>query len=123
MAAIRVDGMEEVRRKLRRFDSEGEWKTELRLINKSAAEIVASDARRRAPVVSGALRRSTRALATQKRAYVAVGKMKVPYAPIILYGWKDRGIAANPFLHDAIDAKQGDIRREYTTKISKLLKK
>lgn len=60
----------------------------LRVEFKEAAEIVAADARRRAPKRSGRLQRSIRAYGTQRGAGIREGKASVEYAGYIDFGNK-----------------------------------
>src|SRR5690606_7705851 len=66
VAVVRVEGLAELRRELRRLESGQVWAKELREANKEAAEKAVPEVRRRAPVLTGALQRTVRALATQR---------------------------------------------------------
>ena len=81
---VRVEGLREVDRTLRKMDSE--MAAGLRSESKDIAEVVARDARTRVPVVSGKAQGSIKAGAQGKGAYVQGGKKAVPY-----YGWLDFG--------------------------------
>lgn len=83
--AVQVEGLAELRRDLRKL---GDTATliELRGGLKEAARIVADDARRRVPQLSGKAASSIRPGASGNKAYVAGGKKAVPY-----YGWLDFG--------------------------------
>jgi hypothetical protein len=85
---VKVEGLREVNRALKNM-GDGLDK-ELKAEAKDIAEVVARDARRRVPVVSGQAQKSIKAGATQKGAYVQGGKASVPY-----YAWLDFG-SRNP---------------------------
>lgn len=57
---------------------------------RQAAELVAREAQRRAPVRTGRLRNSIRPFATQREVGVREGKRAVPYAGFVDYGNKVR---------------------------------
>jgi hypothetical protein len=88
---IDVQGLRELRAELKRIGPE--WPKEMRTANLEAAEIVARKARRNAPqgphegggrvqpLVS-----SVRALASQTRAYVAIGGARAPHAQVLEFG-------------------------------------
>jgi len=82
---VHIVGLRELRRNLREVGDVEEL-VEVRNALRSAARIVADDARRRVPVRSGLARDSIRPLVSGNRAFVAGGKAKVPY-----YGWLDFG--------------------------------
>jgi hypothetical protein len=89
--AIQVTGLRELRRDLRRLDAT--LPRELAQINQRAAEIVATEARRRAPrgphqgggrvapIVS-----SIKALRQQGRGVVAIGGVRSPHAVVTEFG-------------------------------------
>lgn len=75
---VRVKGADALRRKIKRLGGDlGDMKA----VHREASELVAAEARRRAPVDTGAMAGSIRASATQRKATVragTVGKAK-PY--------------------------------------------
>ncbi len=80
-----VVGLAELRRDLRQLgDTEG--LAEVRDALRSAARLVADDARRRIPVKTGLARDSVRPTVSGNRAFVRGGRTTVPY-----YGWLDFG--------------------------------
>lgn len=85
MSGVRVDGLAELRRDLRRAERVDELR-QLRDGLRDAADIVATEARSRVPVRSGAARDSIRGTAGGNRAFVVGGRARVPY-----YGWLDFG--------------------------------
>ncbi|MST49496.1 hypothetical protein [Mobiluncus porci] len=60
----------------------------------------------RPPVKTGRLEASMRAGRGKTKAVVRAGRAKVPYAPMIHYGWPKRGIKARPYLTEAIRAQE-----------------
>ena len=129
---VRIEGLREVNRAFKQM-GDGLDK-ELKAEAKDIAELVARDARRRVPDVSGRARASIKAGATQKGSYVQGGKKTVPY-----YGWLDFGsrtpVAGNPrsvgpwkgsgagpaqgrFIYPAL----GDNRREVEVRTRKVVK-
>lgn len=81
---IRVQGLNDFVRLLREVDKE--LPKEVRKGFNQVAEVVATDARARVPVRSGALRASIRVSSTQREARITMGSAKVPYA-----GWMEFG--------------------------------
>lgn len=89
--AIEVHGLREFRRELKRLGEE--FPKELRQANKDAAELVADEARRRAPrgphegkpKIQPAVA-SVKAGGTQRAGYVAIGGARSPHAPVLEFG-------------------------------------
>lgn len=81
---IVVEGLKELQATLRKVDAA--LPRQLRKVNKEAADTVASDARGRAPVLSGRLRDSIAARAEQRSASVKGGGGRVPYFGFIDFG-------------------------------------
>lgn len=79
--AIRVEGLAQFQRELRRVSSD--FPRELRLANLEAAEVVATAARAKARSLGGVARKtepSIKAAAEQRRAKVSFGGPKFPFA-------------------------------------------
>lgn len=77
-------------------------------LERAFAEIgkdVAHDAHSLAPKVSGALAGDVRPTAAKTRASIAVGRVAVPYAGPINYGWRARNISPSRFMQRAADTK------------------
>ena len=115
--AVQVSGAKEFRAKLHQMGIELQ---DFKTINKLIAENVASDARGRAPVVTGTLAGDIRGGGTKTRAYVSVGRKRIPYAGPIHFGWPARNIQANPFLYEAIDSRADDVREVYAKRVDEL---
>lgn len=95
---VRVDGIQELRRTLRRAGAD---MTQLKEINKAVAETAAAGARAVAPRRTGALADTIRTSATQKAGVLKAGtgyRGRTPYAGVIEWGWPGRNITADPFL-------------------------
>lgn len=117
--AIRVTGLKELARELKRLNSD--WPKELRLAAKQAAAIVATDARRRATSAGGVLGKSAPSIkpgGTQRGAYVKIGGTSWPYALGAEFGsvrfrqfkpWRGSGEDAGYALYPAIRAKNAQV--------------
>ena len=85
------------------------------------AESVASDARSRAPYVSGTLSRSIQVgMRRKNEARVVAGAI---YAGVIEFGWPRRNIAAQPYLRPAVDAAETKVLTAYAKGVGKTLAK
>lgn len=120
-ATIRVDGLDELVRGLKRFSPE--LAAELKSANRSIAESVVPVAKGKAPVRSGRLAASVRAGATAKTGVVRAGSARVPYVGVIHFGSPKRGIAPRPFLYDALDDRRAEIIAEYERRVAKLVER
>lgn len=96
-ALIEIENHKRIRRELRNADPE--IRKEVRELDKSIATKVADASAPFVPVRSGALLRSLNGGAESSGAYVKAGtKARVPYAPIIHWGWPARGIKRSGFI-------------------------
>jgi len=126
--SIEVENLDQLRRDIRRLQDDIAIR-ELKAANKEAAEIVASEAKSRAPYRSGALHKSIRAIGGQREASVRMGSpVRVPYAGPIIGGHgppRPQGgfIRPNPFLQKSISDRYEDIKETYRERISKLARK
>lgn len=118
--AIRVEGLDELRRELRRV-KDSELDAELKAIHQELAREVVQRAQPNVPVKSGALRASLRGAGTVRDAIGRVGKASLPYAAPIHYGWKARNIPPRPFLTDAAAALEQDIIDRYDRQVAEML--
>lgn len=123
---IHVEGVKEIRKRLKEL--EGALGPELREINVGAAKIVAEEARKRAPVDTGALKGNVRATGGAASSAVSVGdRRKIRYAGPLMYGHKPRAQGGymwppRPFLLDAAQAKRDEVRDFYEKAIAQLVK-
>jgi hypothetical protein len=98
--------------------------TDLKKAGQKAAKIVMAEAKRTAPVRTGALKKSLRVAASKNKAGVLAGNLgNLPYAPPIHWGWPDRGIRANPWVSRAAVMTQSQWLPGYIAEIDKALEK
>lgn len=131
---IRVIGLRELRRDLKRLDAD--WPKELAKANTAAAQIVATEAQRRAPAGphqgGGSvtpIRQSIRASRAQRSASVSFGGARSPHAaPTEFGGTLARHASASrttvrqrAFLYPAITAKTAEVVQTYTAAVDRLL--
>lgn len=107
-----VVGLKELQRELRNYDKE--IPKSLRKASLRAAEVVAEEARKRAPVDTGRLQKSTKAQATQTSASVKSGSpSRVPYANPVHWGWMNRPQGGfnprTPFISEALNVKYDEM--------------
>lgn len=113
-------------------DLDGDFKKQFKDIHKGAADIVADEARRRAPVKTGRLRRSIRTSGTNKGGVIRIGKKKIPYAgrvtfgdPTSLFGRIAGGggikIKGNPFFYEAADRQFKQVVQYYDEELEQIL--
>jgi hypothetical protein len=118
--AIKVEGARELRKALGRME---DGLSDLTALHREIAERVASDARERAPSLSGKLRGSIKGKGYKTRAAVTAGSKLVPYAGPIHFGWPARNIKPQPFLYDALDHRKGEIVNAYEERVGELVKR
>lgn len=97
---------------------------ELAKANKAAVtEAVVPPVRAGAPRRSGNLANSVRALATARRAQLAVGtNVKVPYAGPINFGWPARNIKPQEFIYSGIVKAEKQIINVYVEHLDQVAK-
>lgn len=121
--AIEVEGARELKRIIRKLNKQ-ELRDEMKEANFNAASIIADEAADRAPKRTGRLANSIRANKAVAYGAVKAGSAaRVPYAGPIHYGWPARGIRAQPFINEAIEARLGEARKGYEEAVRKLAKK
>ena len=109
---VKVSGLSDLSKDLKRADKE--LVVALKKETKAALEKeVKPTAEKLAPKKSGGLANTIRVMSVTNRASLAVGSKAKPYGPPIHWGWPSRGIAAQPFLTDAIYKEQDDIERAF----------
>ena len=99
--SFEIDGLNKLLRALEKLDDEA--KKDFKDIGKKVGDFVAERARAEAPVLTGKLRGSIRAVSTGRGAKIRAGSKRVPYASVIHFGWRKRNIAENRFLYRAVD--------------------
>jgi hypothetical protein len=121
--AIEVEGYREMKKLIRKIGDE-DLREMLKQANYEAAKIVADEAQKEAPKVSGRLAASIRPNRAVGYGAVRAGSAaRVPYAGPINYGWPARGIKANDFMQRAVKNKLGEARKHYTKQIRRLAKR
>lgn len=105
---FRVEGAKEFAKAARKAQDKGSLDA-LKAAYKRAAELVVRTALPNVPVVTGTLKASVRALASQSSGRAAAGKKAVPYAPPIHWGWPAHNIERHPFLFDALQSVKAEI--------------
>lgn len=94
---------------------------DLRRPGDRAGDLLADDARRRAPRRSGRLRASIRAVAEPRGATVTAGGSGVRYAGVQEYGWRRRGIRPRYFMADAAAANTDRVVDVYGDQVGDIL--
>lgn len=120
--SVRVEGLNKVRRDLRKLASDVDYGDQFLAVNKTLADAVAMDSRNYVPVLSGALQGSIRSAASKTSGRVKAGYKAVPYAGPIHFGWPARFIKPQPFVYDAIDKRRTEIKERYQRLIEKLIR-
>lgn len=130
---VQVEGLDELRRAVRAAGLVGVPKA-LAAANRDAAELIAIRAAPLAPVQTGAMRASVRALGSQRYGRVRAGSARVPYAAAIHWGRK-RGnvgrpprnrrslnvIRARPFIYDTAQRMRREVAYQYERSINRLV--
>jgi len=119
-ARVQVTGAKELRRALTRMEADVK---DLTLINREAAETVATEARGIAPVLSGRLRGSIKSSATKTKGVVRAGANGIPYAGVIHFGWPAHNINAQPFIFDALASSESKVVGKYERRIADLVER
>lgn len=112
--SVHVEGLDQLRRELRRV-KDRELDQEMKQIHLDLAREVVDRALPNVPVRTGALKASVRAAGTVRDAIGRVGKASVPYAPVV--HWK----YGPPFLTDAAQQLERDIVDRYDRQVSEML--
>lgn len=103
---VKVNGLKET---IRALDEAGAATTDMKELMHELGLIITRSASSHVPVKSGRLQRSLRAGRGKTKAVARAGSSRVPYGPIIHYGWPSRKIPARPFLTDAVTREQHTI--------------
>ena len=118
-AAVTVVGARELRKSMKKAELSLK---DMTAIHKHIATIVAEEAKKRAPVRTGTLRKTIRPTATQSAAIVRVGNNKrVPYAMPIHWGWPSRNVKKNPFVSHAAQATEPRWTAYYLKQVDEIL--
>lgn len=103
MATQYVEGLRDLVRNLEKLGVEV---ADLKDVFLAIGNMVATDARRYAPVKSGKLVATIKPSKTKNKASVRAGGKKASYAGMIQYGWPRKGIKPQPFLTRSIDGNR-----------------
>lgn len=118
MTQVEVIGAAELRRTLK---AAGEDLAQLKEPNADVAGIVSRAAGTGAPRRTGRLASTIRPGATRKAAVIRVGTARVPYAPVIHWGWGRRHIAADPWVSRAAQSSEPQWTQAYRAAVVRIL--
>jgi hypothetical protein len=116
-ASVEVDGGPELRRA---FDKLGARAEDLAGMYGDIADMVATEASDRAPILTGTLRDSIKPRRAKKSSSVTVG-IGLPYAGPIHFGWRARNIEPQPFLYEALDDQREAIEERVEREVAFLM--
>ena len=130
LTTIEIKGLKQAQRLMGRIDAD--FKKRFKEIHKGAADIVAAEARRQAPVRSGRLRNDIRTSGTTKGGVVRVGRKKIPYVGRVLFGdpitFTDRLMrraqtrrTPQPFIYKAADIQFRNVVDYYEDELEEIL--
>ena len=119
MSGLRVHGLRELNSTLRRIP--GHYDQKVKELHRVSAERVMRAAIPKVPVRSQKLQNSVRALASKRSGRVAAGRVSIPYAGVIHYGWPDRNITAQPFLTDALAQEESRVVDEFMDGLERII--
>jgi len=130
LTTIEIKGLKQAQRLMGRIDAD--FKKRFKEIHKGAADIVADEARRQAPVRSGRLRNDIRTSGTTKGGVVRVGRKKIPYVGRVLFGdpitFTDRLMrraqtrrTPQPFIYKAADIQFRNVVDYYEDELEEIL--
>lgn len=115
---LKTQGLSRASRALARA---GDYAEDQRDLMHRIGNLVVGEAKALAPVRSGALRDAIRAGRGKTKAVVRAGFRRVPYAPVIHYGWADHNIAPQPYMLQALANKRSEAFRMYEAGMQALL--
>lgn len=75
------------------------------------------------PVLTGATADSARAGRGKTKAVVRAGGARVPWAPVVHYGWPARNIAPNPWLATALQRTRSRVLSQLDAGLGDILKR
>lgn len=99
----------------------GDYAEDQRELMHRIGQLVVDEAKGLAPVRTGALRDAIRAGRGKTKAVVRAGFRRVPYAPVVHYGWADRNIEPQPYLLQALANKREEAFNLYQEGMRALL--
>lgn len=118
--SIRVEGLQEMRRALRRMDKD--IRKDVRGIDKEVALEVAEVVRAETPTLSGRLAKSVKGGADSSGGFVRAGGAKLLYGQPIHWGWPRRNIEANRFMVRGLQKLDKGMGGQYMDRVADTLK-
>jgi hypothetical protein len=116
--ALGVDGLKTLKRTMK---AAGIELADLKAAHNEVAQLVVRAGQPVAPRRTGALAASVRGSGQAGAAVVRAGRAAVPYANPIHWGWPRRGIAANPFLWDAMQGSRDQWTSTYLAALEDII--
>jgi hypothetical protein len=117
---LKTEGLAKASRALAKA---GDYAEDQRDLMHSIGQVIVNEAKGIAPVRSGALVNAIRAGRGKTKAVVRAGFRKVPYAPVIHYGWADHNIEPQPYMLQALANKREEAFNLYQNGMRALLYK
>lgn len=129
--------LEEYRRALRKLEKDGPWRADLRAAGKESAELVAVEARQRAPFGSRKkrktehLRSSIKASGYERGGKVSFGSASAPHAAPIEFGGtlprhnseKRTRIKRQPYIYPALREKRDEVLALFVKRVDEIMDK
>lgn len=115
---LKTQGLAKASRALARA---GDYSEDQRDLMHRIGQLVVDEAKTLVPVRSGALRDAIRAGRGKTKAVVRAGFRRVPYGPVIHYGWEDHNIEPQPYMLQALANKRAEAFVMYQDGMRKLL--
>jgi HK97 gp10 family phage protein len=117
-SGVHFKGLRETVRSLEKL---GVQVSDLKAAFKKIGNLVATDAKSRAPKKSGALAATIKPSNTKNKSVIRAGSARVPYAGVIHYGGYNN-IEPHPYLTNAVDAKQKEAVNVMEEELDKLIR-
>ena len=117
-ARVEITGLRSTIRDLQRMGVEAE---ELKDLMGSIGDLIADAARPLARRATGTMAGSIRPGRVKTRAVIRAGGARIPYAGVQHYGWAARNITPNPYLTQALQARQAAVFAELDKGLQRLI--
>lgn len=117
-SGLAIEGLDQL---VRRLEKLGVQVEDLKAAFTRAGALVVAEAVARVPRLDGDLAATIRQSKTKNRARIMVGSKRVPYPGPVHFGWPDRNIEPQPFLWEAMEAKQDDVIRTIDIELDRLI--
>lgn len=132
---VQIDGVKDVRKRLRRA---GDDLSDMRELHREIAKDIVAAARPKTPVLNDVLRKTVRGSGTKTQVVVRMGSKKAPYAAAIHWGrnrWPRGGVSETPsgrrphtsviarraFIYDTAKSMDAQIQAKYARYIDKVI--